>query len=97
MSLEREGLRFIDYVSGYPIEIVSMHPASAPTFTNQPGDMYQPDKCRHPKGEACEYCCHQCNYGQHICPDCNASIHHNESMCADCRANESAVTQEIPR
>lgn len=70
-------------------------PVESPTFTGEPGDEYLPERCRHSKALYCEYCCHVCNYGGHVCA-CGASVRHHENKCMECRAfaaNEKAIAE----
>ena len=96
-----------DAVSAYPEELLrqpgtfaylswrlavnSAYGKDASTFTGEPGDTYQPERCHHLKDDGCEYCCHKCNFGQHVCPGCGSSIHHQEDACIDCRIAHTCV------
>lgn len=48
------------------------------------GEEYRPDKCQHPPGDGCEWCCRQCNLDRHLCPGCGMVTGHGDVICGEC-------------
>lgn len=63
------------------------------------GEEYRPDRCEHPEGDGCMWCCRDCNLDRHLCLNCGAITNHQEDPCRpECTLEskeEERVQQEV--